>query len=209
MTDREPLAERPLSPAPYEGDDGTSSPAPEVAPPTPTPPPSLYDDKSSRMTNGRRIARFLAPYGWYNPQVKEDDGIENMEKPSLDAAWEYFEHIVLPRCFAGKDIGNGIGEEDGLNEVKKQVEGKNLVRAEQGENRWPTKLYPILGTNDEDMSDFGIGVGLYFNTLKYLSIISLLAGLINIPNMIYFASDAYEGTNGLVKRSLDKMGLKG
>jgi hypothetical protein len=41
------------------------------------------------------------------------------------------------------------------------------------------------------LGDFGLGIGLYFSTLRAIAIITLLAGLINIPNIIYFSSSEY------------------
>ena len=151
---------------------------------------SLYnDDDPSRMTNGRKLARFFT---------------RNKEKqsPSIDAAWEYFEHIVLPRCFVKNDAPEGL-EGDKVSNVA----GKNLVRAEPGEFQRPTKLYPVFGTNDEDMSDFGIGIGLYFKTLKFLSILCFVVGCINIPNMIYFASEEYSGNGNNVDGTSTEFGL--
>ena len=172
---------------------------------------SLYNDARSDMTKGRRLARNLSRFGFYNPHIRqeslddyskeqnsnhiinEDIGKKKATKPSLDIAWEYFEHIVLPRYYVDGPLH------------KQKREEKN--RAEPGEYERPTKLYPILGTSDEDMSDFGIGVALYFSTIKYLCGLCLLAGLINIPNILYFSSDAYEG--GDSKRALVEFGLKG
>lgn len=41
------------------------------------------------------------------------------------------------------------------------------------------------------MGDFGLGIGLYFSTLRALTILTFLAGLLNIPNLIYYSSDEY------------------
>lgn len=38
---------------------------------------------------------------------------------------------------------------------------------------------------------WGIGVDLYFSSLRIMSIILLIAGLINIPNILFYASDDY------------------
>ena len=185
----------------------------------------LFNDDPSRMTFGRRFARLFSGSGCYNPsgnKTSEGDDEENdsgVTPPSLDKAWEYFEHIVLPRCFVenhhastkivpqdnGDFDDNEYNDEDDSTLLK-----KNLIRAEPGEFEKETKLYPIFGTNDEDMGDFGIGVALYFNTLKWLALITFIAGCINIPNMLYFATEAYEGSNANTDaRALVKLGLKG
>ena len=151
---------------------------------------SRYNDKSSDITNGRKIARVLSKSGCYFPHGREtqsndtnapddDSAPVGMKKgPSLETAWEYFEHIILPRYYDGEVDGEKVKQ-----------------RAEPGEHEKPTKLYPICGTSDADMSGFGIGVGMYFSTLKFLFVISLIAGLINIPNILYYASDDYHGTD--------------
>uniref|UniRef100_A0A7S3QJ10 CSC1/OSCA1-like cytosolic domain-containing protein n=1 Tax=Chaetoceros debilis TaxID=122233 RepID=A0A7S3QJ10_9STRA len=150
-----------------------------------------YNDELSDMTIGRRWARSLSsPSGCccisdcYNPSHREQDEEEDTSKsePSLDKAWEYFEHQTLPRCLAGGLSDSILGKYD---------------RAEIGEHTKKTMLYPVWSTPMEDMADFGIGVGLYFSTLRFLAILSLFAACINIPNMFYFASEDYDaGRNG-------------
>jgi hypothetical protein len=44
------------------------------------------------------------------------------------------------------------------------------------------------------MGDFGLGVGLYFSTLRAMTVLMLLAGLMNIPNFLYFGSDEYSNS---------------
>ena len=56
------------------------------------------------------------------------------------------------------------------------------------------------------MGDFGLGIGLYFATLLALAVLTLIAGLVNVPNILYFASDEYSDgqttiTNPLLKGS--------
>jgi hypothetical protein len=43
------------------------------------------------------------------------------------------------------------------------------------------------------MGDFGLGTGLYFTNLRALIFMTLVLGMLNIPNMIYFGSDDYSG----------------
>ena len=64
-------------------------------------------------------------------------------------------------------------------------------RAEPGETERPTALYPIWDTPEEQLADFGVGVGLYFNSLKVLSMILTIAGLICIPAMQFYSSSEY------------------
>ena len=68
---------------------------------------------------------------------------------------------------------------------------KELTKASPGESTYPTRLYSALFTPLSQMGAFGIGVGLYFSTLLGVAFITLVAGLINIPNIMYFAGEEY------------------
>ena len=122
------------------------------------------------MTYARRIARRLSKYKWYYPHVASDDP----NKPSLDAAWAYFEHITLGRHFLPKEGSKDL-----------------FQKAEVGENEEPTRLYSVLGTMETDLADFGDAVGVYFFTLRALAFMMFVAGLISLPNMIYYHSEEY------------------
>merc|ERR1740124_54383 len=98
--------------------------------------------------------------------------------PCLNKGWEYFECVTLPRHI--------------LSTKSNAYNRDKYVRAELGESK-PTRLYSVWKTPEEDLGDFGIGVGLYFSTLRLLTIITFIAGLILLPNMIYFASYNYDG----------------
>ena len=67
----------------------------------------------------------------------------------------------------------------------------NVDRAEPGECTMPTKLYSPFFTPLSQLGDFGIGVGLYFSYLRAVAFITLIAGCINLPNILYYASDDY------------------
>lgn len=81
----------------------------------------------------------------------------------------------------------------------------NLNRAKPGESNLPTRLYSPFFTPLSQLGDFGIGVGLYFSSLRAVAFITLIAGCINLPNILYYASDAYSnsqpGINYLLKGS--------
>jgi len=81
-----------------------------------------YKDVLKSMTLGRRLARYLSGYKWYNPQLNNPDA------PSLDKAWAYFEHVTLPRHFK---------PEEGATDVNR--------KAESGENQATTQLYFCVG----------------------------------------------------------------
>lgn len=96
----------------------------------------LYRDNVKEMTWGRRLARYLSQYKWYNPQLN------NPNAPSIDEAWAYFEHVTLARHFKPDECAVDVNR-----------------KAEVGEDEAPTKLYSVLGTPESDLGDFGIGVG--------------------------------------------------
>ena len=104
------------------------------------------------------------------------------EQPSLQKAWAYFEHVALSRYVL---------------EPKEQSERKSLIvrilrkfrkgnkqlqMAEPGENELPTKLYDPIFTPHKQLGDFGLGIGLYFSTLRAITILTFLAGVLSTPN---------------------------
>lgn len=40
--------------------------------------------------------------------------------------------------------------------------------------------------------DFGLGIGLYFSTLRAIAFITFIAGLVSVYNIVYFASSEYQ-----------------
>ena len=89
-----------------------------------------------------------------------------------DSAWAFFEHFILPRHYTNSKQQGG------------------LRRASRGDNA-PTRLYSVWKTPETELADMGIGVGIYFSTLRYLGFVLLLAAVINIPNCRYYNSDDY------------------
>lgn len=69
---------------------------------------------------------------------------------------------------------------------------KQLKRAEPGEREHPTALYEPMLTPHKQLGDFGLGVGLYFSTLRAITVLTFLAGLLNIPNFKYYNSKEYQ-----------------
>ena len=121
----------------------------------------IYDDEARDMTLGRRLARYLSRYNWYNPastmqpveRITATDGgthVKLVSPPDLDVAWEFFEHQMLPRRLA-------------KNDSTKEVEDVNYERVEPGEFESQSKLYPVWKTPLRDMGDFGLGVGTSFS----------------------------------------------
>jgi len=176
------------------------------------------------MTRGRRIFRALKKYKWYyNGTKTEQSDVELSQQnasrkgsvltiapfmdkgqPSLVEAWDYFEYFILPRY----DLEEDIKLDTFWAQLKEFVWPQNVYNtADRGTSDVETRLYSPLLTPGSQMGDFGIGVGLYFTTVRYVMIIMFIAGCISIPNFLYYYSDVYsEGQPGL---SLFEQPLKG
>ena len=60
-----------------------------------------------------------------------------------------------------------------------------------------TRLYNPWTTPILQLGDWGIGVGIYFATLRFLAILMFLAGLLNTPRIRFYGSDEYRGGDDL------------
>ena len=154
------------------------------------------DDNDEKET--KRPEKAKAPEeGQYHEE--RPSLVTRLQYPSLERAWAYFEHVTLPR-YVMEFKEEAPRKNICVRMFRKSFckANKKLDRAEPGENLIPTKLYSPIFTPLSQMGDFGLGVGLYFSTLRAITILMLLAGLINIPNFIYFAGDEYSmGRPGL------------
>ena len=143
---------------------------------------------SFRLRNtlrGFKLSKWLAKkFSWYG------------EHASLHEAWAYFEHIRLPRRM----------EEPG---------GSGFTLAPPGTT--DSSLYPACTTEQKELNDFGtgafnnhngilllfslethllscfstVGIAVYFETLRLLTKVCLVAGLLYTPTLLYFLSGAY------------------
>lgn len=111
------------------------------------------------------VENHLRHYKWYNPNLN------NLKAPSLSKGWAYFEHFTLPRRFGS---------------------GGAHIRSPPGERVRDTKLYGVFTTPMESLSDWGIGMSMYFSSLFAVFVIFILVGSLNIYNMIYFSSTKYD-----------------
>ena len=186
-----------------------------------------YRDAENEKTLGRRVATFLARFHWYYPIKDHEEayqravslrqkspyqsafsvegeqtfGNSSGRPPSLDSAWAFFEHVVLPRYVEsvqdGEDGSSNIDRRKTLRKTASRaalvnyLERDTYYRAEPGEYKRRTRLYPVWSTPEEQLADFGVGIGLYFNALKAMSVILLISGLICIPTILYYASTEY------------------
>lgn len=127
----------------------------------------IEEEKEKTWTR-RFVESKLQHYKWYFPR-KDIPGA-----PSLQKAWAYFEHVTLPRHFTGEKSAGAV-----------------LRRAEPGE-QGDTELYHAMRTSQANLIEFGTGIDLYFQTCALLCLMFFLAGLVNIPNIYYYAAN-YSG----------------
>ena len=117
------------------------------------------------------------------------------ENPTLEKAWAYFDHVALSRYVIPPSTKDPNEKKKCfLTRVVRKLcckAHKKLERAEPGERLRPTALYQPIFTPHNQLGDFGLGIGLYFSTLRAITVITLLASILNIPNFIYYASSDY------------------
>lgn len=115
------------------------------------------------------------------------------ENPSLEKAWAYFEHVSLARYKVPSGYDNKIKKNIFVRIFRRLFckGDQQLARAEPGERGFRTRLYQPIFTPHKQLGDFGLGVGLYFSTLRAIIVIMLCAGLMNLPNFFYFYSSDY------------------
>jgi len=92
--------------------------------------------------------------------------------PSLSKAYAYYEHVTLPRRFA-----SDTNQADHI-----------MRRAEPGETQ-PTELYSPFSTPASAFVEWGIGIDLYFSTLRIMAGVLFVAGAIHLPNLMYYRTD--------------------
>ena len=129
------------------------------------------------------------------------------ENPSIAKAWAFFEHVTLPRfVIEPKEDTNGKKKNILVRCGRKLFckANKQLSKAEPGENKLPTQLYQPIFTPHKQLGDFGLGIGLYFSTLRAITILTLLAGILNAPNLQYFSSLVYSNNQASMKATLLK-----
>jgi hypothetical protein len=158
---------------------------------------TFYNDELHDMTWSRRIARCLSKYQWYFPR-------EHGDVKNLDRAWAYFEHSALPRRYMDEDESSDLV--DAGSTLDRKGENRNSKRADYGVHDRRTKLYDVFNTPESELAEFGLGVGIYFWTLRVLAVITFVAGIINVPNMVYFASSEYTGSAQWTQTSIGAVG---
>jgi hypothetical protein len=95
---------------------------------------------------------------------------------SLEQSWYNFEYYVLPRR---------VRNDDGT--YSKAVVGQQLDVSTLYPPPWLST--PVF--RQQQMSEFGTGIAVYFDTLLALTVILFVAGVLYLPTMYYYASDDY------------------
>ncbi len=171
---------------------------------------SLIGGVLGKQTWSRYIVEtYLKHYKWYNPNR------DNPEAPSLSNGWAYFEHFTLPRRFRNKVGGHhirappGSGHDTKLYSVLTMPVEALVGRSEllystlflnfpkQDLNSNPIRCcaYTLRHNNHTHKPDWGIGMSMYFSSLIAVCVIFILAGLINVANMLYYVSDKYDAND--------------
>ena len=92
-----------------------------------------------------------------------DEEIPTYEKPNYAAAMEYW-NTLLPRRIKDPSQPSGYRQA--------------LVGELFDENGEPAELYDFFKTDSAALDEFGIGMSLYFRTLKIMSVTCLICALI-------------------------------
>jgi len=151
------------------------------------------EDDESEGTPKKRNDKDRAKEDDFSVDTVDFEIIENPIEPPprLEKAWAHFEHSVLPRYMVNLEKKKPKNFFFWLISINSQ----QFDVAEPGEDSRPTRMYSPLFTPLKQMGDFGVGIGLYFSTLRSLAFMALIAGCINIPNMRFYGSSAYASGN--------------
>jgi len=131
----------------------------------------------TKMTLSRRIVeKYLLNLKWYNPKaaLTTSEDATQYSTPDLRLAWAFFEHIVLPRRLD-----------------KPNNEAPRFERAQPGELDQRTALYSPWSLPESELSKWGLSFRLYFAKIRILGILFLVLGCLNLINVAYFSSTAY------------------
>ncbi|KAG7353426.1 hypothetical protein IV203_002781 [Nitzschia inconspicua] len=134
-------------------------------------------DKDNKKTWSRVfVERYLLDKNWYYPK--------RPNRPDLKRAWAYFEHVTLPRHFTGE-----------------QTVDTKFRRAEPGEHEKETELYDPFRTPQQAFVEWGVGIDLYFISVWCFAIFMFIAACMNIPSMMFYSSEEYNGDPSAVALS--------
>lgn len=133
----------------------------------------LSSAEHARGANGSAVENGKISFGRWLARLLFKTSDDDNDSPSIEEAWERFECTMLPRHFT-RNNNNGA-----------------LTKSPIGSSTG-TELYSVWSTPEKELGDFGIGVGIYFWTLKWLSFILLVGGILSIPSMKHYRSSGYD-----------------
>jgi len=122
--------------------------------------------RNLKIAHGSLLLKLPFQFRWYNPRKDMPNA------PSLSKAYAYYEHVSLPRHFSGEGEAAHVQR-----------------RAEPGESTAQTELYSPFLAPSNVFIEWGIGVDLYFSTLRIVALILFIAGLIHLPNLLFYRND--------------------
>lgn len=131
----------------------------------------VADDHHDDKTYARRLVEDkLSKLKWYNPNYDPDDPALNLSK-----GWAFYEHFTLARQSA------------------ETTQSRNQFKHVDPGIEKESKLYGFFTTPSRAFSEWGIGVALYFQSLKMFSMALLVACIISIRNIAFYQSVDYHG----------------
>jgi len=125
-------------------------------------------------------------YKWYYPP--REDGIA---RPNLAEGWYYYEHFTLARQLIHDDH---------------TIDSSADMRASRGNTVQKTQLYPYCSTDADTLADWGIGIALYFSTIRGMAFFLFVAFLFSIPNMVFFEGSRYGPPNHSTNSTFTMLG---
>ena len=126
--------------------------------------------------------------------------VADLGQPSLELAWAYFEHYTLARYVMPTSHkttspesppNNRTNYNENTQSSDKGGEPHSYDRAKPGEQELFTRLYNPFTIPHKQLGDWGLGVGLYFTTLRFMTAIMFLAGCLSLPNILYYSGPEY------------------
>lgn len=158
-------------------------------------PCETYGTDFSGMTSSRLFARFMSRFWFYNPLAGHDKSSYTKSGkllPSIDAAWAYMEHVTLARHYTDENLTSSTNSPYMY----------RYTRAEVGEMKRPTDLYPLWKTPVKELMAWGVSVRMYFSTLLLLSIFLTISAFLNIPLIVYFWTSYTEDNKDGIMRAI-------
>mmetsp|Transcript_28519 Transcript_28519/g.63650 ORF Transcript_28519/g.63650 Transcript_28519/m.63650 type:complete len:992 (-) Transcript_28519:354-3329(-) len=140
--------------------------------------PELVAKCKSRDEHLKHLEENKAQHPAHRDGDSDEDDDDDEPARRLKAALLHRERFLLPRFVP-----------------ERNAEGKiELKKLEAGEFNPNSHLYPLT-MPIRAMSDLGVGVGMYFNTQMFMTALMIICGLLQLPNVYYFGTTAYDPMN--------------